>query len=139
MGAPASGSGPWATPLPTADSGQLYDAFERWVAAAPQDAGATLSGDRDGPAVLESCDPGAATAARGEDRAFDLLTVPSIRSALMLSEMQAGAEPADAWETGDCIVRRFPLDELVAANDPELVPGFREQLLDARADCLSRP
>ena len=121
------------------DSAQLYDAFERWVAAAPDEAGATLSGDRAGPAVLQSCDPGAAAAAPGEDRAFDLLTVPSVRSILMLNEMQAGAEPADAWEAGDCIVRRFTLDEIVAANGPDPIPGFEEQLLDARAACLAGP
>jgi hypothetical protein len=121
------------------DSGQLYDAFERWVAAAPEEAGATLSGDRAGPATLESCDPGASAAAGGEDRALDLLTVPSVRSLLMLTEMQAGAEPADAWETGDCIVRRFRLDEIVAANGPEPVPGFQEQFLDAQAACRPGP
>jgi hypothetical protein len=121
------------------DSGQLYDSFERWVAAAPEEAGATLSGDRAGPATLESCDPGASTAAGGEDRALDLLTVPSVRSILMLIEMQAGAEPVDAWAAGDCIVRRFRLDELVAANGPEAVPEFEEHLLDARAACRPGP
>jgi hypothetical protein len=121
------------------DSGQLHDSFERWVAAAPEEAGATLTGDRAGPATLESCDPGTSAAALGEDRALDLLTVPSVRSILMLGEMQAGAEPADAWETGDCIVRRFRLDEIVAANGPEAVPGFEEHLLDARAACQPGP
>jgi hypothetical protein len=121
------------------DSGQLYDAFEQWVAAAPEEAGATLSDDRAGPVDLESCDPGMATAALGQDRAFDLLTVPSVRSILMVNEMQVGTEPADAWVTGDCIVRQFRLDELVAANDPDLVPDIWERLVDARAACAPGP
>jgi hypothetical protein len=98
------------------DDNQLRSALTSWVDAAPPEAQATVTAMGTGRTQIESCDPGTA-GAPGNDRALDVLTVPTVRSQMAFFAVEAGADLDRAWQSGDCFVHQLTFEQMVTINE----------------------
>ena len=119
-----------------ADTAQLRDAMEQWVAAMPPGA-ASIEGDSGG-LLLQSCDPGKDSGLVLNDRALDLVLIPATREELMLSGMSDGGLGSDAaFAFGDCFVRHLTFEQFKAlgASGAELSPELTQAVQVASLAC----
>jgi hypothetical protein len=119
-----------------ADTQEIQDALDQWVAAMP--AGAASVEDGTGPVLLQSCDPGKDSGLVLNNRALDLIVMPALREDLMLSAMtEGGLDTDDAYAFGDCFVRHVTFEQFVAlsASGETLSPELTGVLQAASAAC----
>jgi hypothetical protein len=121
----------------TTDDEEMHAALDQWVAAMP--AGVASVTASDGLLHVQACDPGADSGLTLNNRALDVLQLPSTRTALALDAVKNGGLPVDkAFEFGDCFVRTLGFDQLVAANKGGVTPEVQSMLKNVATDCSSK-
>jgi hypothetical protein len=95
------------------DGEQLLEAFGSWATAGPPGT-ARVRADGD-VALVSACDPGVRVEPTAA--ALDALTLPAVRTQIMVAAGASGVDPGEAFGVADCFVRAVPLDQLVEANE----------------------
>jgi hypothetical protein len=117
------------------DNQEMKDALDQWVAAMPPGAASvTADGDL---LQVQSCDPGADQVTLN-NRALDVLQLPSTRSLLALSVVQQGVTFDKAFDYGQCVVRGLGFEQIVAINKEGLNDETTATLQSVEAECADQ-
>jgi hypothetical protein len=101
------------------DHQEMQDALNQWVAAMPP--GAASVTPQGAVLLVQACDPGPDVSITLNNRAVDVLQIPSARSQFMVEAVRKLGFTVDkAFAFGDCVVRSFTFDQF-KAGDPSTV------------------
>ncbi|MEY2433079.1 MAG: hypothetical protein QOC92_2804 [Acidimicrobiaceae bacterium] len=102
-----------------ADHLAMQDALNQWVAAMP--AGAASVTPQGAVLLMQACDPDAGVSITVNNRAIDVLQLPSARSQFMLEAVRQLSFTIDkAFAFGDCVVHSLSFDQFKAADRPAI-------------------